>query len=79
MFLINLSSFLYADNSTMTCRACHEECNDTCSSPVSITFKILYDVLISVYNRNPLTVLVDAKTLLFLLLIIQSPVFHNVQ
>ena len=77
MLLINSSSFLYADNSTMTCRACHEECNDACSGPVSITFEMFYDI--NVYNRNLLTVLVDVKTLLFLLLIIQSLVFHNVQ
>ncbi|XP_065887121.1 epidermal growth factor receptor-like isoform X2 [Dysidea avara] len=28
-----LSLFLYADNSTMTCEVCHEECNDSCSGP----------------------------------------------
>ena len=38
LFLSDSSSFLYVDDSTMTCRACHEECNDACSGPVSIHY-----------------------------------------
>ena len=41
-FLV-IISFLYADESTRTCRACHEECNDSCSGSVSIH---MYDYIL---------------------------------
>ena len=31
---------MYADDSIMTCGACHEECNDSCSGLVSIKYII---------------------------------------
>ena len=62
----------------MTCRACHEECNDSCSGPVSrkIYVEIVYN---NVYNRDPLIVLDNVRTLHFQLLTIPSLVLHNVQ
>ena len=60
----------------MTCGACHEECNDSCSGPVSI--KYVVTKFLNVYNRSPQIVLADVRTLPFLLLITQLFVFHNV-
>ena len=69
--------FAYADNSTMTCEVCHEECNDTCSGPVS---SLLNNVALAcvIYYRHLVTVLVDVRTFLFPLPATLSLVFHSV-